>query len=51
MLLTLLIVLLVVALIGGGYSHSRRAYWGWSPLGIVLVIALVLIVTGNLRFA
>lgn len=49
MLLTILIILAVVALLGGGYSHSRRAYWGWSPLAVVLVVALVLIVTGNLH--
>jgi hypothetical protein len=48
MLLTILIVVAIVALIGGGYSHSRRAYWGWSPLALVLVVALVLFATGNL---
>lgn len=49
MLLTILIVLLVVALIGGGYGHSRRAYWGWSPFAILLAVVLVLFVTGNLH--
>lgn len=49
MLLTILIILAVVALLGGGYSHSRQAYWGWSPLAVVLVVALVLLATGNLH--
>ena len=51
MLLTILLVVLVVSLVGGGLGHSRFGYAGWSPFGIILVIALVLYFTGNLHFA
>jgi hypothetical protein len=47
-MLTLLIVLLLLAAVFGGWGHSRFGYTGWSPLGIVLVIFLVLWLTGNL---
>ena len=47
-MLTLLIVLLVLSAIFGGWGHSRFGYTGWSPLGIVLVILVVLFLTGNL---
>ena len=47
-MLTLLIVLLILSAIFGGWGHSRFGYTGWSPLGIVLVILVVLFLTGNL---
>ena len=48
-LLTLLIVLLVVSVFVGGWGHTRDwGPYGWSPLGIVLVIFLVLWLTGSL---
>lgn len=47
---TLLIVLLVLALIGGGIGHSRFGYAGWSPAGALLLVLLVLVVTGRLNF-
>lgn len=50
MLLTILLVLLFVALLGGGYGHSRYGYVGWSPAGVILLILLVFWLTGNLRF-
>jgi len=46
-MLTLLFILLVVALIGGGIGHSRFGYAGWSPAGILIVVLLVLFLTGN----
>jgi hypothetical protein len=48
MLLTILLVVLVISVIGGGYGHSRIGYAGWSPAAIVLVILLVLFLTGHL---
>lgn len=48
-MLTLLVILLVVALVGGGAGHSRFGYAGWSPAGILIVILLVLLLTGNLH--
>lgn len=46
-MLTILIVLLVVALIGGGIGHSRFGYAGWSPAGLILLVVLVLLLTGT----
>jgi Protein of unknown function (DUF3309) len=50
MLTILLIILLVAALAGGGWGHSRFGYAGWSPAGILIVILLILAVTGRLHF-
>jgi hypothetical protein len=47
-MLTLLIVLLVVAMLGGGFAHSRAGYAGWSPAAIILVILAILALTGRL---
>ncbi len=47
MLMTILVVLLVLSLIGGGLGYSRVGYAGWSPAGILLVILVVLLVTGR----
>jgi Protein of unknown function (DUF3309) len=44
---TILIILLVLALFGGGLGHSRYGYAGWSPAGILLAIVLVLLFTGH----
>jgi hypothetical protein len=48
-MLTLLVILLVVALVGGGVGHSRFGYAGWSPAGILILIVLVMALTGNLH--
>lgn len=47
-MLTLLIVLLILSAVFGGWGHSRFGYTGWSPLGIVLVILVVMFLTGHL---
>jgi hypothetical protein len=48
-LTTLLIILLVVAVLFGGFGSSRGwGYYGWSPVGIIVVILLILLLTGNL---
>lgn len=42
----ILIVILIMALFGGGYGYSRRADWGVAPssaLGLVVVILLVIL--------
>jgi hypothetical protein len=49
MLTILLVVLLVLAVVGGGWGHSRWGYAGWSPLGVILALFLVLWLTGNLH--
>jgi hypothetical protein len=51
-MLTLLLILLVVALVGAvpTWPHSRG--WGYYPsggIGLVLLIVLVLLLTGNLH--
>jgi hypothetical protein len=46
MLMTILIVVLILALVGGGLGHGRFGYAGWSPAAIILVILLVLLLTG-----
>ena len=48
-MLTILIVLLLVALIGGGVGHSRVGYAGWSPAGLLVLVLLIMWLTGNLR--
>jgi hypothetical protein len=49
MLFIILVVLLVLALGGGGWGHSRYGYAGWSPAGIILALVIILWLTGNLR--
>lgn len=43
-LTTILIILLILVLIGAlpAWPHSRE--WGYSPVGIILVILLILVV-------
>lgn len=52
MLLTILIVLLVVALVGGLPTWGYSAGWGYGPSGIVgilLVILVVLLLLGRIH--
>jgi hypothetical protein len=43
---------LLLALLGGGLGMSRGwGYYGWSPLGLLVLIVLVLALTGNLALA
>ena len=49
MLLIILIVLLVLALGGGGLGYSRFGAAGWSPAGIIVLVLVVLLLTGNLH--
>jgi len=46
-MLTILLILLLVTLIGGGLGHSRFGYAGWSPAGLILIILLVMLLTGT----
>lgn len=47
-MLTLIIIVLVIALIGGGLGHGNFGYAGWSPAGIILLVLIVLLLTGRL---
>jgi hypothetical protein len=49
MLFMIFVVLLVLALAGGGWGHSRFGYAGWSPAGIIVLLFVVLWLTGNLH--
>jgi len=44
---TILLILLILALFGGGLGHSRFGYAGWSPAGILVVVLLVMLFTGH----
>lgn len=44
---TILMIVLLLALVGGGFGHSRYGYASWSPAGILVVILLVMLFTGN----
>lgn len=46
-MLTILLILLLVALIGGGLGYSRFGYAGWSPAGLILLVVLVMLLTGT----
>lgn len=46
-MMTILIILLVLALLGGGLGHSRWGYAGWSPAGVLIAVVLVLLLTGQ----
>lgn len=48
MLMTILLVLLVLALVGGGIGYSRYGFAGMSPAGLLLVVLLVLFLSGHL---
>ena len=50
MLGLILVVLLLLALFGGGWGHSRYGYMSWSPGLLLVVILLVMLLTGRLHF-
>lgn len=47
-LLTLLVIVLLLSAVGGGLDYSRYGYAGFSPVGLVLAIVLILYLTGRL---
>jgi hypothetical protein len=49
MITMLLIVLLVLALGGGTWGHSRYGAAGWSPAGIIALVLVLLWLTGRLH--
>jgi hypothetical protein len=49
MLVIILVVLFVLAVAGGGFGRSRYGGWSWSPALIILLIAVVLLLTGQIR--
>lgn len=49
MLTVILIVLLVLALGGGFWGRGRYGNMSWSPVLIIVAVAVVLMLTGHLR--
>ena len=47
-MLAILLILLVLALLGGGFGYRSAGPWGWSPAGILVVILVVMALTGRL---
>jgi len=47
MLLTILLIVLLLSLIGGGFGYSRWGAAGMSPAGIILVVFVILLLTGH----
>ena len=45
----ILVILLVFALAGGGWAHSRFGYAGWSPAGLILLMLVIFWFTGYLH--
>jgi len=48
-MLIILLVVLVLAIGGGSWGHSRYGYAGWSPAGIILLVLAVLWFGGRLH--
>lgn len=48
-MLTILVVILILALLFGGWGHPRWGpYYGWSPAAAILAIILLLWLIGAL---
>ena len=47
-MLTILIVLLLLSLLGGGFGHSRMGVGSWSPAAIIVVVLVIMALTGRL---
>lgn len=48
-IILLLVLVVLLALGGGSWGHSRYGAASWSPLGIIVLILVVMIFTGNLH--
>ena len=47
-MLTILLILLVIAALGGGWGYSRSGLAGFSPAGIIVLILVIMALTGRL---
>jgi hypothetical protein len=47
-MLTILVILLLLALLGGGIGYGRYGFAGMSPAGILIIILIVMALTGRL---
>lgn len=46
-LMIVLIVLIVLAVGGGAFGHNKYGWAGYSPVGILLVVLLLVLIFGN----
>jgi hypothetical protein len=47
-MLAILLILLVISLLGGGFGYRSAGPWGWSPAGILVIILVIMAATGRL---
>ncbi len=47
MLLTILLIVLLISLLGGGFGYSKWGAAGMSPAGILLVVLVIMLFTGH----
>lgn len=45
---TILIIILLIALFGGGLGHGKFGAAGWSPAAIIAVILIFMLVTNRM---
>jgi hypothetical protein len=50
MLTIVIVVLLVLAIGGAGWGHSRWGYAGWSPAGVIVAALVIMWLTGHLHW-
>jgi len=49
-LIFLFMILLALAIGGGEWGSKRYGYLGWSPAAVILVVAVVLVITGQISW-
>ena len=49
-LIFLFMILLALAIGGGEWGSKRHGYWVWSPAAVILVVAVVLVITGQISW-
>ncbi len=47
-MLTILLILVLLAVLGGGVGHRRMGLAGWSPAAIIVVILIFMLLTNRL---
>ena len=47
-MLTLLIILLIIAVLGGGFGYRSWGAAGLSPAGLIILILVIMALTGHL---
>ncbi len=47
-MLTILLILVLLAVLGGGVGHRKMGLAGWSPAAIIVVILIFMLLTNRL---